>query len=204
MLVLVGLVSRNIEIETPLEILLQDFAGCIERLPIGVFPQDVMFEATLATVTHDLMVSLEEIPPHQAGFSGNLRRYLQYGFLVPRYRVRHQVRGRTRREDVSFYAEKTFHYTEEGTLQKITFETLQEKAGVDIASLSSYRSVGLLVEDPHAISPRSKDIKNLTPVFAFSQVAQLRQIHRFLSSGFVNISLLFFTPEDFFPLRPTQ
>ena len=42
---------------------------------------------------------------------------------------------------------------------------------------------------------RSKDTRNLTPVFTFSQVAQLRKICRFLHLGMVN--LLFFSPQDY-------
>ena len=141
-------------------------------------PDDIFFVDQFADITFDLMNALDDGgDTNRSAIHSLLLQYLEYGFLVPRYRVRHKFRGRQRKEILSLSTDRTFVYNRRGCLREIQFAPLKDALGHDIGWIDYYRDQGLLVEGPHAIPPHHKAAAELTPLFTFSQSAEFRKVH---------------------------
>jgi hypothetical protein len=139
----------------------------------------------------------EETGADFGSFLHSAKTYLKYGFLIPRYWVRHMRKGRKERKELDFSTATNFVYNKDWQLQEIQFEW----TSTSLDMLAYYREWKLLIEEARTVNPRSKDRSRLTPLFTFSQVAQFRKIHRVLKKGPFNVNFLFFSPEDYRMVR---
>jgi len=157
------------------------------------YPEDILDEDELATATHELLQSIHHTTWNKSQFSGLLKQALEYGFLLPRYRVQHSTRWKKHREPLDFRVYGEVVFNAEGRLQELHFVPLYS------GKFAEYKEQGRVVDNPTTISHRSKRVKEYTPLFTFSQVGHLIKVYDIFQSASVNS--IFGSPRDYANLR---
>lgn len=155
-------------------------------------PEDILTKSDLVSVASDLWTTTTG-----GHFSdSDLDRYLEYGLLVPRYRVKPRC---------WLLVRQILTFSPDGLLQKVEVEELPFR---EKNRKLAYRHPeaadnfppfqGQILGNPPPISPTIREAKRSTSLFTFSQVGAVLALHR---TTWMKVDLLSVTPEKYAKIR---